>query len=78
MNPSPKATPISPARKSGPRGRPLAAAAGQIRLQGRLRVRVNRPRPSTEPASQTMITSLRPWRSLRAPIRGLKLNWAMA
>jgi hypothetical protein len=38
----------------------------------------NRASPSTEPATQVAITGLRPYRSLRAPISGVKANWAIA
>ena len=69
---------ISRAANNRARGSPAASAAGQRLRQGRLTVRANRARPSTEPATQMLITGLRPKRSLRAPIRGVKANWATA
>ena len=60
------------------KGRPAAVAPGQNRCQGRLMVRANRASPSTEPATQTVITGLRPKRSLMAPISGVTVNWARA
>ena len=51
---------INRAPNSRARGNPAAWAAGQRLAQGKLIVRANRARPSTEPATQTLITGLRP------------------
>jgi hypothetical protein len=74
--------PLSPsmkrARNSKARGTPAARAWGQSWAQGKIKVAANRESPNTEPATQTVITGLRPKRSLRAPIKGVPANWARA
>ena len=50
---------ISRAANSRARGRAVPAAQG-IACQSMLTVRANRPRPSTDPATQPLITGLRP------------------